>query len=260
MAALVSADWVAGQLGMPGRLVIDTRPAMRHLMGHLKSAVNVPPRKLRDARGRLLPPEDLANLFGAAGLGDGDSPVLYDGYDGRDAAMAAWVLEYLGRDDVRIMDVVYDEWKAQGREVFYRPAAPKAAQFTMRVNPAIRATLADIPYESGESAITLVDSRSREEYRGEMGGDENPGHIPGAVNVAWQELVGRNGWLTCSPETTREVFDAANIGPNDRIITYCQVGARAAVSYLALKRLGYDVRLYDASKAEWEQSGLPVEK
>ena len=257
MATFVSADWVQSRLDDPGFVTIDTRFSMRHLMGHLRGAVNVPPPKLRDAQGRLLPPEDLARLFGAAGLGDDLVPVLYDGYDGRNSAMVAWALEYLGRDDVHIMDVVYDEWKAQGREVLYRPVPPVACQFTVRVNSTVRATLDDI---SRATDLKLVDARSREEYKGETETDEKPGHIPGAVNVVWQELVGQDGRLICSEEEARQVFGEAKIKQSDRVVAYCKVGARAAVGYLALKRLGYDVRLYDASYAEWEQSGLPVER
>lgn len=257
MATFVSTDWVQSRLDDPGFVTIDTRFSMRHLMGHLKSAVNVPPPKLRDAQGALLPPEDLAGLFGAAGLGDDLVPVLYDGYDGRNSAMVAWVLEYLGRDDVHIMDVVYDEWKEQGREVLYRPVPPGARQFTPKINAAVRATLDDI---SGATDLQLVDARSREEYIGDTEIDEKPGHIPGAVNVVWQDLVGQDGRLICSEEKARQVFEEANISQSDRVVAYCKVGARAAVGYLALKRLGYDVRLYDASYAEWEKSGLPVEK
>ncbi|MCH8966074.1 MAG: hypothetical protein IID43_00200, partial [Planctomycetes bacterium] len=69
----------------------------------------------------LLPEQELGELFGAAGIGDDITPVLYDGYDGRNSAMVAWALGYLGRDDVHVMDIVYDEWKAQVRAVLYRP-------------------------------------------------------------------------------------------------------------------------------------------
>ena len=257
MATFVPSDWVAERLDSAEFLVIDTRSAMRYLMGHLKSAVSIPQRKMMDSRARLLPLEDLASLFGAAGLGDEVTPVLYDGYDGRNVAMVAWALEYLGRDDAYIMAVTYDDWKSQGHEVFYRPVSPEARKFTARVNPAVRASLADI---SGEPDLKLVDSRSREEYRGESDADEKPGHIPGAVNIVWQELVGQDGHLICSEEKARQVFDAAGINQNDSIVAYCKVGARAAVGYCAFKRLGYNVRLYDGSYAEWEQSGLPVEK
>ncbi len=257
MATLVSADWVAERLGKEEFLVIDTRFSMRHLMGHLPGSVNVPPPKLRDSQGKLLSEEGFAELFGAAGLSDEQTPVLYDGYDGRNSAMVAWVLEHLGRDDVHLMDVVYDQWKEEGREVLYRPTPRVARRFTPRVNPAVRASIEDI---SGDQGLKLVDVRSREEFNGETEADEKPGHIPGAVNIVWQELVGQDGQLVCSPEKARQVFDAANISQNDRIVAYCKIGARAGVGYLAFQRLGYDVRLYDRSYAEWEKSGLPVER
>ena len=257
MAAFVDADWVAHRMGSPGYLVIDTRYSMRYLMGHLKSAVNVPPPKLRDAQGGVLPSEELADLFGVAGLGDEVTPVLYDGYDGRNVAMIAWVLEYLGRDDVHIMDIVFDKWKEQGREVFYRPVESEPRPFSVNINPAVRADLADI---RDVTDLKLVDTRSLEEYNGQSDVDEKPGHIPRAVNLVWQELVGQDGQLQASEEETRKALDRANINPNDRVAAYCKIGGRASVAYLAMKRLGYDVRLYPGSYKEWERSGLPIEK
>ena len=261
MITPVSPDWVAERLDSPEFLIIDTRYSMRHLMGHLRSSVNVPPPKLRDSQGKLLASEDLADLFGAAGLGDENTPVLYDGYDGRNLAMAAWTLEYLGRKDVHVMDAVYDEWKSQGREVLYRPTPRVARHFTPNVNHKIRASLNDISDQTEQpSSLKLIDNRSQEEYDGETEGAENPGHIPGAVHIDWREMVGENGQLLCSESKVQELLANAHVQPDDRIVTYCQIGARAALGYLAFKRLGYQVRLYDASYAEWEQSGQPVEK
>ena len=256
MAVLVSADWVEERLERSGIVVIDTRSAMRYLMGHLKSAVSVPQRKLLDSRGRLLPVEDLARLFGEAGLGDRETPVLYDGHDGRNCAMVAWGLEYLGRDDVHIMEVLFDSWKDEAREVFYRPVPKVARQFTARVNPGLRASIGEI---SGASDLKLVDTRSRQEYSGEAETDERPGHIPGAVNIVWQDLLGEEGRLLGSQEKVQRLLSQAGISKGDHIVSYCKVGARASIGYLAFQQLGYDVRVYDASYAEWEQSGLPVE-
>ena len=149
--------------------------------------------------------------------------------------MVAWAMEYLGRDDVHVMDVVFDQWKAQGREVFYRPVPPEARRFTPRANPSVRASLAEVSGASGASGFKLVDTRSQEEYRGETETDERPGHIPGAVNIVWQGLVGQDGQLTCSQEKARRVLDEAGISQNEPIVAYCQVGARAAVAYLAFQ-------------------------
>ena len=256
MTTYVSGDWVAERISDPNFLIIDTRYSMRHLMGHLQNAVNVPPPKLRDQQGQLLSPDEFSALFGAAGLGDAITPILYDGYDGRNSAFAAWILEYLGRDDTHIMEIVYDEWKEQGRDVFYRPVPRTEREFTAHINPSVRAT---IEYVSQTKGLTLVDTRSFEEFIGQSDADQTPGHIPGAVNVVWQRLVGQDGKLTCEENEALRTFQEANIDVSNTVVTYCKVGARAAVGYQALKRLGFDVKLFDGSYSEWEKSGLPVE-
>ena len=255
MTTYVSADWVASCISDPNFLIIDTRYSMRHLMGHLQHAVNVPPPKLRNPQGELLSPNELSDLFGAAGLGDFITPILYDGYDGRNSAFVAWILEYLGRNDTHIMDIVYDEWKAQDREVFYRPVPRTERQFTSHINPAVRASL---EYVSHTEGLTLVDTRSLEEFEGRSDADQIPGHIPGAINVVWQALVGQDGKLLCGEDEARRIIEEAKIDGSNTIVTYCKVGARAAVGYQTLKRLGFDVKLFDGSYSEWEKSGLPV--
>ena len=192
---------------------------------------------MRDSLGNLLSVDGISELFGAAGLGDAQTPVLYDGYDGRNSAMVAWALEYLGRDDVHLMNLVYDQWKEQGRPVLYRPTPRVPRKFKSKVNDAIRTRISDI---TANNNLKLLDSRTQEEYKGESEADEKPGHIPGAINLVWQELVGEDGQLMCSEEKARRLFQSAGINPGDRVVTYCKVGARASVNWLALRRLGYD--------------------
>ena len=58
--------------------------------------------------------------------------------------MVAWILEYLGRDDVHVMGAFFEQWKLEGREVLYRPVEGKAASFSWHENPAIRVTLDEV--------------------------------------------------------------------------------------------------------------------
>ena len=263
MATFVSADWVEENVlgqgqdeGRPEYLLIDPRSAMRYLMGHLRGAVSVPLKKLQDEQGRLRSPEDVAATFAAAGLGDGVTPVLYDGSDGRNAAMHAWILEYLGRDDIHIMDLLYDHWKEQGREVLYRPVSAEARAFTPNVRSAVRATVDDA---ASPGDAKLLDTRSAEEYRGEAEIDQRPGHIPGSIHLAWNELAGSEGRLLIEADRLETALSSAGIGRDDSVIAYCRSGLRASLPYLAMKQAGYDVRLYDGSYVEWMVSGNPVE-
>ena len=256
MATFVTADWVAERIGQPGYLVIDPRSAMRYLMGHLRGAVSVPYKKLQGPDGKLGPPEQLASAFGDVGLGDEVTPVLYDHQDGRNAAMAAWVLEYLGRDDVHIMDLRYEAWKEQGRDVLYRPVPTTASSFTARLNPAIRATLENV---AERGSASLIDARSPEEFRGEFEADHRPGHIPGAVSLPHADLAGSDGNLYAGQDTLRERLAGAGIAESEPVIAYCRSGIRAAVTWLALDQIGYTTSLYDGSYVDWMDSDRPVE-
>ena len=256
MVNFVSADWVSDRVEQPGYLIIDPRSAMRYLMGHLRGAVNVPLKKLQGPDGRLYQADQLAAAFGEAGLGDGVTPVLYDHEDGRNASMAAWVLEYLGLSDVYIMDLLYDAWKEQGREVLYRPVSTKPQSLSPRLNPSVRATISDL-INPGETK--LLDTRSPEEFRGQTEIDHRPGHIPGAVNVPHSEMAGNEGKLLIEPDLLHRRLAAVGITPSDPVVAYCRTGIRASLAYLSMQHAGYNVRLYDGSYAEWMDSDNTVE-
>ena len=256
MVTLVSADWVSERIGRPGCLVIDPRSAMRYLMGHLRGAVNVPFKKLQGPDGRLAGPAQLAAAFGDAGLGDGVTPVLYDQHDGRNAAMAAWVLEYLGRTDVHVMDLLFESWKAEGREILYRPVPTEPQPFHPRPDPSVRATLADA---ANPGPAKLLDTRTPEEFTGRTDTDQRPGHIPGAVNLPHADITGADGRLLIAPDRLRQRLDAVGVSPGDPVVAYCRSGVRASLAWLAMRRAGYNVRLYDGSYDEWMDSGRPVE-
>jgi thiosulfate/3-mercaptopyruvate sulfurtransferase len=256
MATLVSAQWVEQRVAAPNLLRLDPRRPMRYLQGHLKNAVNLPIYKAFDADGTLLPDEQLQRWIGSVGLDHQTIPVIYDSFDGQNGAMLAWLLEYLGGAEVHMLDIFYERWVAEGRQAFYKPVVPTAKTFAAQVKPQLRVTIDDLRRESG---LKLIDFRSREEYSGTLDRDGKPGHIPGAVNIVWRDLVGPQQEVLASTATIQRIVAAAGIQPGDRIVAYCRLGMRAALGYLALQQAGYDIRLYDRSYAEWARCGLPVE-
>jgi thiosulfate/3-mercaptopyruvate sulfurtransferase len=256
MAIFVTAVWVEEHIDSPALLLLDPRRPMRYLQGHLKHAVNLPLYKAFDAEGRLLPDSDLIRWLGSTGLDAQTTPVLYDSFDGQSGAMLAWLLEYFGRTDVHVLDVFFERWVAEGHEIFYKPVTRMAIEFVPRVHPRLRVTLDEIRTDPG---CKLIDFRSRDEFIGTVDRDGRPGHIPGAVNIVWRDLIGPRQEVLAPRERIDQLVAAAGIRPDDRIVAYCRSGLRAAVGYLALQQAGYDVRLYDRSYAEWARTGLPVE-
>jgi thiosulfate/3-mercaptopyruvate sulfurtransferase len=257
MSTLVSMDWVADHLGQREFMVVDVRRPMKYLSGHLPGAINIPAYKAFAPNGRLLDPESLAQLISEAGLGDGVSPIIYDSPEGRDAALMSWVLEYLGCNKINLMDSFFEVWKASGREITYKPCVYTGQRFTVHLRPWVRATLDEV---RDSRVFRLVDFRSSEEYCGVTKvGDDAAGHIPGALNIVWRDLVDApRRLLKPLPELTR-IANSVGLQPGDNVVAYCRSGSRAALGYLALNQLGIGVRLFDGSFAEWSQAGLPVE-
>ncbi|MGO9265576.1 MAG: sulfurtransferase [Candidatus Binataceae bacterium] len=258
MARLVDMDWVAQRMGQPGIVLVDPRRPMKYLSGHLPDALNVPVYQTFGADGKLLAPDALAGFLGTAGLGGDPTPVLYDSPEGQNAAMLAWILEYLGRTDVCVMASFYEAWKAAGREVRYKPVEAAARTFASQPNPAGRITVEEA---RAPGRLKFVDFRSPEEFSGERSiGEDQPGHIPGAVNVVWRDLADPPRTLLKPRAAIERILADAGVTRGDQIVAYCRSGPRAALGYLALREAGYEARLFDGSWAEWSRLGLPAEK
>ena len=252
---IVSADWVEKHLDSRDFLMLDPRSAVRYMAGHPKNAVNLSVAKLRDAQGNLLSNEELAGRIGKAGLDEKRTPVIYDNADGRNAAFLAWILMYLGRNDVHVMESFWEQWVADGREALYRPVQPEPRGFVANPRAELRTSLREMQNAAGAKRIDL---RGADEFSGKSDLDERPGHIPGAVNLPCQ-VLGAAGRLLKPNEQLEKLFLSHGISANDHAIAYCRTGVRAALGFLALTQLGFNASLYDGSYAEWARSGLPVE-
>jgi thiosulfate/3-mercaptopyruvate sulfurtransferase len=259
MFHLVSSEWVEQRLDSSEFLLLDPRSPIRYMAGHPKNAVNFPVAKQRDANGRVLPADELARRLGNAGLDSHRAPVLYDNADGRSAAFLAWILAYLGRDDVHIMETFWEQWLTGRREVFYRPVQPTPRTFIARLRPELRATTADVQMNVGKKgAAKLLDLRTAGEFSGDFEPDPRPGRIPGAAHLCCDQ-IGANGKILRSPAELDELFASRGLADEMATVAYCRTGVRAALGFLALAQLGRSVSLYDGSYAEWSGAGLPVE-
>jgi thiosulfate/3-mercaptopyruvate sulfurtransferase len=211
------------------------------------------------AVGAELPPAaQLERVFEEAGVSDNSRVVIYGSTT--TAARVFFTLDASGHRDVSLLDGGLRAWQADGRPVATGPAStsPRGA-FTPKIDHARIATAELIQAQS--RGIALVDVRPDAEYTGEDDGmGMHPaGHIEGARQLPWNELVGPDGRFL--PEAQlRARLAAAGAAPGKPIVAYCMVGLRASVVYFVARHLGLDARLYDGSIVDWGRRQLPTRK
>ena len=188
------------------------------------------------------------------------------------AAHAYWLLTYNNHADVRLLNGGRDYWVSEDYPLTDETPATTPQSYSITGDPdsSIRADRGDVS-EAMEEGIPMIDVRTPEEFRGEVlappgwnEGVQRGGHIPGATNVPWSEVVEPDGRFK-SPSDLHDLFDIEEMGPNAEdidIITYCRIGERSALMWTVLHELlGYDhVRNYYGSWVEWGNTvGAPVE-
>lgn len=258
---LVSASWLSARLGTPGLRVIESdEDSLLYDIGHLPGALRIDWHKdLNDPVTRdVIDGEAFARLMSAKGIARDDTVVIYGDQSNWWAALTLWVFDMFGHEDVRLLDGGRDAWMAEERDTSFAVPDYPATDYPVveRDDSTYRVFVDEVRNTLGKN--TLVDVRSTEEYFGRTGGDYDPafaptlrqGHIPGAVNLPWQDNVHPNSRFRSRTEL-EEIYGALN--PEAETTIYCHVGDRTAHTWFVLKYLlGFDkVRSYDGSWVEW---------
>ena len=259
MIDLIDGSWLSNHLDDLHATIVDPRPRVKYLQGHVPGAINLPIAEVFDKETLALHPDDrLAEILGKVGISRDSAVVLYDSYDGQSAAMIAWLLEYLGHPRVMILSNYLEGWAKDGGKLLYRQVTSEPTMFNPTPSIQTRARLNEV-LQRGDSK--LLDLRSQDEFQGKVSTETRSGHISEAFNLPWTELIGKEFQFFASRREQKERVAARGINSSDRLITYCSNGPRAAIGYVALQQLGFkNVRVYDASLHEWAgRADLPLE-
>jgi len=193
------------------------------------------------------------DMLGAklAGLGaDMDSKIIcYD--DGiYSAARAWWQLTYMGYTNVYVLDGGFREWF--NKKYMFTKELPKPkgkGSFIPNIHEEMFADIEDVKLTYNDDSKILLDSRNGVQFTGiEEKIYSKKGHIPGSINIYYiSNLI--SGRRVQPLRALKKEFKVCRSA--DEIITYSGSGVGAAVSYMCLTELGYNVRLYAGGISDW---------
>jgi len=260
---LISAVELRDRLGAPDLKVLDaswhldgTDARAVHHRGHIPGAPFFDLDAVSDQATDLphmLPGADaFAAAMGALGLKESDEIVVYDTVGLFSAPRAWWMLRTFGAARVRVLDGGLPAWIAAGGALESGPVTPAPQTFRAALKAdqvadvdAVRAALA--------AGTPVLDARGGPRFRGEAP-EPRPGlrggHMPGAVNLPFADLLTPDGRLRPREELAARLAAAAPESAGGPVAT-CGSGVTAAILVLALEVLGRPARLYDGSWAEW---------
>ncbi len=202
----------------------------------------------------MLPtPQTFAEAMGEMGISESDDIIVYDAQGLFSAARVWWTLRTMGAQRVRVLDGGLPKWRAEGRPLEHGSVAPrKASAFDAALNAESVVNLDQVRQALG-GKVQVVDARGAPRFRGEAA-EPRPGvrsgHMPGALNLPFSQLLNADGTLKRGTELEAAFCDAG-VDLDRPVITSCGSGVTAAILTLGLAELGRASQLYDGSWAEW---------
>jgi thiosulfate/3-mercaptopyruvate sulfurtransferase len=251
-------------LGTPGLSIVDTRQAEHFAAGRIPGARHFDPYFVNCDDTDPAPLASFtrmwANMLGWRGVKATDTIVFYGAFTDMCAARAFWFAEYLGVDNVHVLDGGMKAWTGAGLSIEKESRPPPSAKFLLDAVPERVATYADVLAAMDDPESLILDNRSRAEFTGDDRRAKHGGAIPRAVHCDWEELYDHDTGRMKAPAALRTILEARGATPDRKIIVYCNTGYRSAHAYLAMRLLGYpQVRNYVGSWQEWgNREGMPI--
>jgi thiosulfate/3-mercaptopyruvate sulfurtransferase len=260
---LISTAQLAQRLNDSNLRIIDARGALAtYLQEHLPNALFLSTETLRITRGgipgQLLPPERLAEIFGAMGIGAEHEVVVYSSAEDAFSAATytALALLAIGHTRVAVLDGGFEKWKAENRPLTRAIPRFEPQTRTAQPNPDLFRTLEWLQkYLESPEPVQVLDARAPQQYQA--------GHIPTAQNLFLREMLRNEGGYSVwrSPDEIRERVRQLGLDPARPLVVYCNSGREASQVWFTLRALlGIEAQVYDGSWVEWSAHGLPSEK
>ncbi len=257
---LISTSELNSILNEPDIIIADTRSFKEYAEGHIPGAVNLDLFAFHwidtTKQGIQNFNNQTQNLLSILGVTPEKKVVFYDSISGMLAARGVWMLLYFSHHNVMMLDGGITKWQKEHLPIETKLNGFKPSNFRGKVNSDIIIGFEEI--RDNLQNLKIIDARSSGEYDGSIIRAAQSGHIPNSINIDWNLNIESDGTFKSDDELSK----LYQISKDSQIVTYCQGAYRAANSFLALKKLGYEnVQVYLGSWGEWGNNlELPIEK
>lgn len=246
--------------------IIDLSSELAFSQGHIPGAIHLPFELLvsghPSAPGKLPNLDSLRKLFGYLDLTEKTHFVVCDDEGGGWAGRFIWTLDVIGHHRYSYINGGMLAWRADGLPLeMGEPDYERESHSLPEIN-IDQSQLVDMDtiLKNLESPrFDIWDARSPQEFVGIRQQALKRGHIPGAKNAEWTQLMdhARNQRIRTD---AREFLKGCGLDDTRPIVTHCQSHHRSGFTYLVGKFLGFDIKAYDGSWAEWgNHPDTPVE-
>ena len=222
---LVDAAWVQAHRDDPNVVLVDIDGEAGYQRGHIPTAVMLPSNYERDPVDGLVstfPPEKFAATCQNLGIGDTTQVVAYDHNMSLYAARFWWVSNYYGHTNMKVLDGGWRRWVTEGRQVSFERTVPVTGlKFTPKTDDMLMGTLDQVRAACDVGDAVIWDVRTSSEYDGTVTrAGLRPGHISGAVNLEWADLMNRETHRFKPLEQIRALMNERGIIPDKAIFAY----------------------------------------
>lgn len=197
-------------------------------------------------------PAAFTAFLGRSGITPETFVVAYDDQSGAIAARLWWMLQWIGHPQCSLLNGGLKAWTAAELPLEKGTVEPQPASYPPRVaDSALIATTAEIQQFSG----VLLDARAPQRFNGEIEPiDPVAGHIPGALNLPFTDLLNADGRLLDPATLEQRISDLLPSGQQSdqsSVVAMCGSGVTACHLIAGLATTGRRSRLYVGSWSEW---------